>query len=529
MSRAGKFVPGGGGANKAKRTGPIRAPEAGGSELVATTPGSPKKNPLAKGGSLRQPVAKNQRTPILVMSALVLCLLVSAGWYVGAYLPMKRSEVQLQAQIEADRKKAADDEAARKAKEAADAKAAAEAAAARGTLIVNTTPAGAKATIGDFTRTTPATFDQVPVGAGSVLIQADGYEDYHADVTIANGKPLDLGTITLAPKTGGLSLTSSQAGAAYSITGPNGYMHEGQVPDKLDHLPVGDYSITASLGDWKLPPVTATVRDHDTVTSALKFPYAKVQLTSTPPGATVRQGRNVLGQTPLTLTTVRPGDVVYTLDLPPYTLQRVEFTVSDFGSVTKAVTLAQDKDFVAGCGMPLVWISDGGYWASKYLVRQGEFEKVAGYNPSNFRGSNRPVETISWDGAQAFIARLNAYEQKAGKLPNGFHYSLPRESQWEQFNDDAKLEDAATSRVTPLTSTQDCGYSGPNKYGLYDTLGNVWELCQDDFDDRGDHTLRGGTWLSLPENFSGTDARQGAPSKYADRFIGFRVVLVPNS
>jgi formylglycine-generating enzyme required for sulfatase activity len=272
-----------------------------------------------------------------------------------------------------------------------------------------------------------------------------------------------------------------------------------------------------------------SLRDHDKVTKDIKFPFAKLALTSTPPGATVREGRTVLGTTPLTLPKVRPRDLHLSVDLPPYTLQWVDVHVTDNGDITKQVSLTQDKDFLAGCGMPMVWIPDGGYWAAKYPFRQIDFEKVAGYNPSQFRGPNLPVETISWESAQAFINRLNAYETKAGKLPAGFHYSLPTEVQWDQMNADADLSMAATSSVTPLTSTQNVGYSSPNKYGLYDTLGNVWEWCLDDFDANGNHTLRGGTWLSLPDNFPNASARQGGPPKYADKFIGFRVVLVPNA
>ena len=69
------------------------------------------------------------------------------------------------------------------------------------------------------------------------------------------------------------------------------------------------------------------------------------------------------------------------------------------------------------------------------------------------------------------------------------------------FNADADIDQAAPRRAHPLSSTQDVGYSAPNKYGLYDTLGNVWEWCLDTVDDQGDHSLRGGSWLSSADNF----------------------------
>jgi hypothetical protein len=523
MSRAGKFIPGGG--SKARRTGPIRAPDAVPAGGPAGEGGDGKKSLIAKTG-LRKPVAKNQRPWIAVMAGLTLCGLVSFAWYLFAYLPMKHNAEA--AKVAADQAAAAYAEEVQKEKDA-EALRLKQAAEAKGVLTVDSNPSGANVIIGDIKKTTPAKVEDLVTGPCTVTIQMAGYEDYKTSATIAQDAPVDLGIIQLVPKVGDLALSSPQSGVTYTLTGPNGYTHDGTIPDKLEKLPIGDYSLTATQKDWALPPMPITINDHDSLTKDVKFPYGKVTITSTPSGATVREGRVVLGQTPLNLTQVRPKTFHLSIDLPPYTLQRIDdLRVTDFGNVNKPVTLTQDKDFIAASGLPMVWIADGGYWAGKYEVRQSDFEKVAGYNPSFFRGANKPVETVSWESAQAFIAKLNDYEKKAGKLPDGFHYSLPRESQWDQINADADLSLAATSSVTPLTSTQDVGYSEPNKYGLYDTLGNVWEWCLDDFDEKGDHTLRGGTWLSLPDNFPSAATRQGGPPKYADKFIGFRVVLVPN-
>ena len=71
------------------------------------------------------------------------------------------------------------------------------------------------------------------------------------------------------------------------------------------------------------------------------------------------------------------------------------------------------------------------------------------------------------------------------------------------------------------------GYSEPNKYGIFDSLGNLWEWCSDT-DPQGNHSLRGGSWLSSPDNFPSADTRNTAAPKYTDRFTGFRVVLVPD-
>ena len=470
-------------------------------------------------------MAKSQKLPIVAMSGFVCFLLVSFAWYTLAYLPTQRQIAELVKERDdanaAAAKAQADEEAARQ-------KSIDDAAKERGTLIVDTSPSGATVVIGDFSKKTPATFTDIVPGTVTMLIREDGYEDFRQDVTLTADQPVNLGTISLVQKTGNLSLSSPQSGVTYTITGPDNYEHDGTLPDKLDKLPIGDYLVTVVLQDWKLPPVRITIHDHDNAQKEIKFPYATVNIASTPSGATIRQGNKVLGQTPLTLSQVHPGEMQLSADLPPYTLKRFALEVGDFASVNKQIAFEQGKDFIAACGMPMVWITDGNFWAGKYLVRQSDLETTGAPNPSTFRRGSRPVETITWDDAVAFCQRLNDYERKAGKLPQGYHYALPSEAQWETFSADADINLAAMSRVTTLSSTQDVGASEPNKYGLYDTLGNVWEWCSDAYDDKGDHSLRGGNWLSSADNFPAADTRNGAPPKYADRFTGFRVVLVPN-
>ncbi len=526
MSRAGKFIPGGAGRKTTSvgvRTGPIRAPAEGSTSPDGKGDPAKKGNRIFnKGGLTKLPVPKNRRPAIVVMSAVVCCLLVSVAWYEMGVLPAKRA---YQAELEkeaADQKQLADALAAQKAQAEAIAK---QQASARATVTVNSVPAG-KVTIGDSQLPTPATFGAVPPGKITVVVQAPGYEDYRTDLTVTADKPTDLGTIQLAPLLGGLSLTSPQSDLTYTLTGPGDYKRDGQVPDTLSNLAVGDYQLIVRQHDWQLAPTTITIHDRENLQKEIKLPYGSAAIQSVPPGATVRDGNNLLGQTPLTLSQLRPGTMNVSVDLPPYTIQRFTLTVPESGNVAKEIVLQKDKDFIAACGMPMVWIPDG-FWVGKYEVSQRVYESVTNSNPSTFRRSNRPVETVSWEAAMAFCQKLNQSEARAGKLPQGYHYTLPMESQWDTYSADADIDKAVMSRATTLSSTQDVGSSEPNKYGLYDTLGNVWEWCLDNFDDKGNHSLRGGSWLSSPDNFPSPETRSAGGPKYADRFTGFRVVLVP--
>ncbi len=522
MSRAGKFIPGGSGrkASGALPKGgvdPIRAPE----EPMPDAPKGERK--LFPKGGLRAPVPKKNRLPITIMSAMFLAL----GVWLAQYILITRPAQQRATVAEQQQQQAQAALAANQATQKELADAAAKAKASQITVKVDSNPSGATATLGEVQKTTPASFDGVAPGAVDLTIHLAGYEDYHKSITATAGQPLDLGVITLAHRTGSMALTSVVSGMTYTLSGPDNYTHAGSVPDKLGSLPVGVYQLAPALGDWHLPVQTITLHPGDNLQEAVNPPYATLALASDPPGATVRNGRVVLGQTPLTLDQQRPGTLHLSVDLPPYTMQTVNIDLAPSANVTKTVALTKDRDFLAACGLPMIWIPEGKFWAAKYPMMQSEFETVAKYNPSFFRNPNRPVESISWDNANAFCDKLTDFERAAGRLPHGYKYSLPTETQWSLLNGDANIDEGATSRINPLSSTQDVGYSAPNKYGIYDTLGNVWEWCLDSVDDQGDHSLRGGSWLSSTDNFPNSDTRIIAVPKNADRFTGFRVVLVP--
>ena len=132
---------------------------------------------------------------------------------------------------------------------------------------------------------------------------------------------------------------------------------------------------------------------------------------------------------------------------------------------------------------PVHRVTLSGYYIGETEVTQGLWEAVMGSNPSNFKGSNLPVERVSWDDCQTFIQKLNQL--------TGRRFRLPTEAEWEyaarggnrsrgyQYSGSNKLKDVAWYDGNSKDKTHDVKMKQSNELGLYDMSGNVWEWCQD--------------------------------------------------
>ena len=65
--------------------------------------------------------------------------------------------------------------------------------------------------------------------------------------------------------------------------------------------------------------------------------------------------------------------------------------------------------FTNDTGMIMVKLSDS-LWVSAYETTQEDYRKITGSNPSKFQGPRNPVETVSWNEAMDFCARLTTAE-----------------------------------------------------------------------------------------------------------------------
>ncbi|MGI9441179.1 MAG: formylglycine-generating enzyme family protein [Rubripirellula sp.] len=190
-------------------------------------------------------------------------------------------------------------------------------------------------------------------------------------------------------------------------------------------------------------------------------------------------------------------------------------------------------------------------------VTQAQYEQVMGVNPSKYKGSDNPVETVSWEAAVEFCRKLSELpaEKEAG---NG--YRLPTEAEWEyacragtttkySFGDDESnlsgygwYLDNYGDKHHPVGSKQ------PNVWGLYDMHGNVWEWCQDWKEDYPEgavtdvlsgsaiptgpasgqyRVIRGGSWVNTAD-YCQSAIRLGGKLSYSLNGLGFRVCLSPS-
>ncbi|MCK6502418.1 formylglycine-generating enzyme family protein [Myxococcota bacterium] len=238
-----------------------------------------------------------------------------------------------------------------------------------------------------------------------------------------------------------------------------------------------------------------------------------------------------------------------------------------------------------------------GFEVSPFEVSRGEFEILVGWQPATWNDgcATCPVESVTWYDAIAF---LNAYSRQNGLATcyalddvtcqdgttgdeegacaaNGgiaaatvglvgisrpqdcAGYRLPTEAEWERAARAGATGNLHTGQLTvpgcdpdPLLAVLGwtCATTGSlaprdradldaNAWGMYDTLGNVYEWCGDGYlavlgedpvvdplgDEGGDHrVVRGGSWINVNEH-----ARLGNRSAYApgsrDHSVGLRV------
>lgn len=217
------------------------------------------------------------------------------------------------------------------------------------------------------------------------------------------------------------------------------------------------------------------------------------------------------------------------------------------GTFTMGCVEGRD-DTQGGCDSdekPAHRVTLGAFQLSRYEVTFDEWDRceASGVCPhvddAGWGRGKRPVINVSWHDAQTYLKWLNSQ--------TGKHYRLPTEAEWEYAarggsnstfpwgntigcgNADYNYDDCNAIGTSPV------GSYTPNGYGLYDTVGNVWEWVSDwhgvyaaepQQDPKGSSSvpyrvLRGGSWGDLPR-FVRSARRLYYTPVYRNHDVGFR-------
>jgi formylglycine-generating enzyme required for sulfatase activity len=180
------------------------------------------------------------------------------------------------------------------------------------------------------------------------------------------------------------------------------------------------------------------------------------------------------------------------------------------------------------------------------------------YPPGATEPPLEPAVCLSWNDARAYVAWLNGKVRgvaSARKSRDG-PYRLPSEAEWEyaaragtttaRWWGDAIGEGRANCNgcgsTWDRTQIAPAGSFGPNPFGLYDILGNVWQWVDDCWNESyvgaprdgsawttGDcskRVMRGGSWSNVPAFVrAATRSRANAAGRDFDysSYAGFRV------
>ena len=127
------------------------------------------------------------------------------------------------------------------------------------------------------------------------------------------------------------------------------------------------------------------------------------------------------------------------------------------------------------------------FYLSQTEIPQEVWQKMMGANPSEFKGSQNPVEMISWDDCQRFGEATGL--------------RLPSEAEWEyacragtttpfsfgatitpkQVNYNGNFPYGRAAKGLNRKKTVVCGSLPANQWGFKEMHGNVWEWCQDGY------------------------------------------------
>ncbi len=236
-----------------------------------------------------------------------------------------------------------------------------------------------------------------------------------------------------------------------------------------------------------------------------------------------------------------------------FALAQHEVTRAQYAAFVAATRYAPARETTRGKPAPL----GCNYWNGSYgFVAQHDWR-----NPGFAQRDDEPVVCVSFADAEAFAAWLTKRTGRSYRIPSAveFEYASRAGSDaawfWGNNSEDAcryaNIADHTLKRRWPKRQEFNCddGFEStapvksfaPNRFGLYDMIGNAWEWTADCWHESLDHapldgrpwleeeggdcefrTPMGGAWISGP-GWSRSSVRSKDPVPYRSFLLGFRV------
>ena len=268
-------------------------------------------------------------------------------------------------------------------------------------------------------------------------------------------------------------------------------------------------NITNLETDWTIREVNYALEEHKNIVIVnldktpmpkwFKFMFPnKQEIDATDPEKIDRPYKDLcgwLGVTPKAISqskkVERPTDIVNKVAESAdqmFTVNGISFKMIAVqgGTFTMGATAEQGSDALDR-EKPSHQVTLSEYRIGETEVTQELWQAVMGSNPSSFKGTQNPVEQVSWEDCQEFVKKLN---QLTGK-----QFRLPTEAEWEyaarggnksrgfKYAGSNTLGNVAWYGDNSGNQTHSVKGKQPNELGLYDMSGNVWEWCEDWYGD----------------------------------------------
>jgi len=187
------------------------------------------------------------------------------------------------------------------------------------------------------------------------------------------------------------------------------------------------------------------------------------------------------------------------------------------GKLCKPFGLPWGKKPEASVEMPVHWVEfRRGFWIATTEITNAQYERFQEkHERSEYsRGDDDPVADVSWDEAKKYCGWL---AERSGRPVR-----LPSESEWEcacragsdrEFtygDDEENLSEYAWFGDDWESGTRAVATKRPNRWGLYDLHGNVWEWCEETYHETyKDAPTDGSAWTEGGEMWEGSPFRVG--------------------